>query len=188
MVGYANGLAVMADEETRTLWDHITGEAFEGPLNGKTLATWPMFITTVAAELAQHPDTVLHLSSYRSLGQWFMGFVNRQQKLEANGFIPPPFYRSMATPIDPRLPKLTQGLGVIVEGQTKYYPLNTIAKGDHIDETWGEHTLRIERRAADGMLTARWLDSDELPMQLMTRWYGFAFTYPDCAIYKPPFA
>lgn len=44
--------------------------------------------------------------------------------------------------------------------------------------------LRIERRAADGMLAARWLDRGELPMQLMTRCYGFAFTYPDCAIYQ----
>ena len=36
-VGLYDGLFVMQDQETRTLWNHITGEALYGPLVGRTL-------------------------------------------------------------------------------------------------------------------------------------------------------
>lgn len=183
VVGYANGLAVMADEETRTLWDHISGEAFEGPLKGRVLDIWPMFITTIEAELTRHPATLVHVSSHRSLGKWLMRFLSRFEAIQGRGFIPPPFYLSMSKPIDPRLPKLTQGLGVIVGGKAKYYPINAIPKGGHIDDEWGNGILRVARSQMDGIPSASWHDTGEMPMQLLTRWYGFAFTYPDCEIY-----
>jgi len=36
-VGLYDGLFVMQDRETRTLWNHITGEALYGPMVGRTL-------------------------------------------------------------------------------------------------------------------------------------------------------
>jgi len=32
--GLYNGLVLLIDDETRTYWDHITGEAVHGPLSG----------------------------------------------------------------------------------------------------------------------------------------------------------
>lgn len=182
-VGFVNGLSVIADKETGTLWDHISGEAFRGPLEGNVLETWPVFITDVKCELLTHPDTLLFNSSYRSLimcmsgiSSWFMGIHKR-------GFIPPPFYRSMSKPIDARLPKLTQGLGIIVGIRARYYPMDQIPKGENITENWGRRKMVIDRSGIDGIPRAYWKNTDEIPMQLLSRWYGFAFTYPNCSVY-----
>jgi len=40
----------MRDEETESLWDHITGECFDGPLIGERLAFWGVEMTTVEAD------------------------------------------------------------------------------------------------------------------------------------------
>ena len=48
---------IMMDEETGTLWSHVTGEAMEGPLAGRRLATSPSVQTTWAEWRAAHPGT-----------------------------------------------------------------------------------------------------------------------------------
>ena len=98
-------------------------------------------------------------------------------------WLPKFFHASMNSPIDPRLDKLTQGLGVVVGSQTKYYPMNSIPASG-LDDPWLGRTLRIARGPIDGVPHARWSDSGEEPMQLLTRWYGFSFTYPKCEIYQ----
>lgn len=175
---------MIADRETYTLGDHITGEAFEGQLKGKTLETWPVFITDVKCELTNHSDALLFISTYCSpvmcmsmITTWFMGIHKR-------GYIPPQFYRSMAKPIDPRLPKLTQGLGVIAGKRVKYYPMDRIPKGELITDKWGKRIMIIDRSGSDRIPHAFWKSTGEIPMQLLSRWYGFAFTYPNCVIYK----
>ena len=183
--GIANGLAVMRDEETLSLWDHITGEAFEGPMAGRRLDFWPVFMTTVTAVLQKHPDIKLLPSDYRSLGKSFSGMMHRK-KIEARGRMPRFFRKSMSRDVDPRLEAHAQGLGVIVGEEGKYYPMSAIPKGGRIEDDWLERTLQVERNQLDGVLFARWLDSGEVPMQLLTRWYGFSFTYPGCAIYGEP--
>lgn len=182
-MGYANGLTVIADEETGTLWDHITGEAFEGPLKGEILEAWPTFITTVEVESASHPQTQLYSSSYRSPGMWVMQRLARLTRIGGKGWIPPSFYRSMATPIDSRLPKLTQGLGVLAEGKARYYPLDRLPRDSPTEDSWNGRTLRLEWQEG-GTPLATWRDGGELPMQFLSRWYGFSFSYPECTIYR----
>lgn len=181
-IGFANGLAVLADRETRTHWDHITGEAFAGPLTGARLDVWSVQMTTVAAAWVDHPDLEVSPSGFRSvqmgLAQWLY-----PRFIHGRVLFPWFFYASLGEPIDPRLDKMTQGLGVIVGGQAKFYPLGSIADGG-IDDDWQGRRLHINRGALDGVPRARWVDSDEEPMQLLTRWYGFSFTYPNCKIYN----
>jgi hypothetical protein len=174
----------MADKETHTQWDHISGEAFDGPLKGKFLKTWPVFITNAGSELFAHPDAQLFSSGYRSLIKWFLGLFSGLMGIHKGGFIPPNFYRSMSNPIDPRLPKLTQGLGVIVGKRAKYYPMDQILRGESITNKWGRRIMTIDRSGTDGIPRAIWKNTGEIPMQLLSRWYGFAFTYPNCEIYK----
>ena len=188
--GIANGLAVMRDEQTKSLWDHITGECFAGPLAGERLEFWHVALTTVEAELARNPDAVLLKSNHRSLLKWLMklahttfsggkSLINRQKSK-----IPPTFRFSMSKAIDPRLPEDEQGLGVIAADDTgKFYPLRLLAKGEVVTDVWHGRTLLIERGAIDGVPFAKWVDGSE-PMQLLTRWYGFSFTYPNCDIYE----
>jgi len=180
--GLSNGLAVMADEETRTFWDHITGEAFDGPLAGRKLETWPVQLSTVEAVLAEGGDVKLITSSHRSLKMSFMKAVNGN-KIEGGSFLPPGFRRTMSAPIDDRLPELANGLGIIDGDAAKYYPMTALAKGEELLDEWRGRPVRITRGALDGVLSARWDDTSEVPMQLLARWYGFSFTYPGCDLY-----
>lgn len=109
-----------------------------------------------------------------------MGLAH-SKKLKAKGFIPPPFRRTMDAS-DPRLPENTNGLGVIVEGRARFYPMNALAQG--IDETWNGRAMRIGLGKLDGAPHATWAQDDSRPMQMLSRWYGFSSTFPDCEIYK----
>ena len=183
VVGLANGLAVMADQETRTLWDHITGEAIEGPLDGHRLDWWPIRITTVEATLQEWPDLVVLVSEYRSLPQRMMGRL-QNKKIHSKGWMPPHFRATMSGKADSRLDEMTQGLGVIVDDEGRFYPMDRIPEGGLLD-AWHGRQLRVERRRTDRVPYAKWEDGGE-PMQLLSRWYGFAFTYPGCRIVPKP--
>lgn len=183
--GVSNGLAVMADEETRTYWDHMTGEGFQGPLQGRELEVWAIRITTVEVALRETPDLALIRSSYRSLVKTFFSLVFRRG-IEGRGFIPPGFGRTMSHDVDPRLDALVNGLGVILGKAGKFYPLGIVEKGGSLRDVWQGRPLTIERGAVDGVLFARWEDTLEPPMQLLTRWYGFSFTYPGCELAAAP--
>jgi hypothetical protein len=181
VVGFLNGLAVLADRETRTHWDHITGEAFAGPLAGMRMDVWPIQMTTVAAAQAAYPSLDVSLSGYRSLkkrlAQWLY-----PRFIHGRVWFPWFFYASLSEPIDPRLDKMTQGLGVIVVERARFYPMHSIVEGGIYDD-WQGRTLHITRGVLDGVPHARWAETDEEPMQLLTRWYGFSYTYPKCDIY-----
>jgi hypothetical protein len=181
-IGFSNGLAVLADRETRTHWDHITGEAFAGPLAGMQLDVWSVQMTTVVAAQAAYPGLEVSISGFRGfemrLAQWLYPRFIHDRVL-----FPWFFYASLSEPIDPRLDKMTQGLGVIVGEQAKFYPLRSISESG-INDDWQGRTLHIACGLLDGVPHARWAGTDEEPMQLLTRWYGFSFTYPRCGIYK----
>ncbi len=176
----------MRDEETGSVWDHITGECFEGPLEGERLDFWHVNLTNVEAELASYPDTILLKSDYRSFKSFVMKLLGKRLSYSREGtMLAPHFRKSMHKEIDPRLPEGEQGLGLVGGAdQGKFYPLKTIPEGGEIVDEWLGRQLRIRRNALDGVPSATWLDTGEAPMQLLSRWYGFSFTYPDCEIYS----
>ena len=182
-IGIINGLAVLADRESGTHWDHITGEAFAGPLAGYRLDAWPVRMTTVRAARWEYPDLIVHASENHGL----LACIAQRlypRFIYSPVWLPPPFYASMSRQIDPRLPRLTQGFGVIAGGKARYYPISVIPM-EGLEDAWGARILHIARGALDGVPQARWKDTGEFPMQLLSRWYGFSFTYPYCEIYEP---
>ena len=50
---------VMYDRQTDSLWLHVTGEAFFGPLKGKRLTSMPSTVTTWAAWKRAYPHTLV---------------------------------------------------------------------------------------------------------------------------------
>lgn len=50
---------VMLDDQTRSLWQQLTGEAIGGPLTGRQLAPYPVTTTTMAEWRAEQPGTAL---------------------------------------------------------------------------------------------------------------------------------
>lgn len=170
------------DKETRSLWDHITGEAIDGQLKGYQLDVWPIQMTTVQSALNESPDIEISLSSYHSFRKWFAGTLY-PKFIHAKVWLPFFFRWTMQNAPDPRLPELTQGLGVVFDGRAKYYPLSAVPAGG-LNDRWLNHNLRIERGKLDGTPRATWCETGKPPMQLLSRWYGFSFTYPDCEIYQ----
>ncbi|MEM8642775.1 MAG: DUF3179 domain-containing (seleno)protein [Cyanobacteria bacterium P01_G01_bin.54] len=175
--GLYNGVAILTDAETGTYWDHITGRAVFGPLQGTQLAVWNMEMTTVNAALAQRPQLKLLRSHQRPvltrlmrLGQWLFG---------RTGFLPKLFTQTMA-PEDPRLPRMTLGLGVVVERSARFYPLSALQQG--VQDELENRPLRVTLNGADGVPQATWQEGTR-PLQYFLRWYGFALTFPHCTIY-----
>ncbi len=158
----------------------MTGECFEGEHEGTRLDWWSIRHTTLTGARAEWPDLRVHVSNFRSLGQRFMTATGKNY-IGRKGFIPPPFHATMSAPIDSRLPKLTQGLGVIVDGEGRYYPMASVGEG--ICDVWGDRVLLVAPGEHDGVPQALWSEGSEPPMQMLTRWYGFAFNWPGCAIY-----
>ena len=175
----------MMDEETRSLWDPMTGKAFKGPMAGAAMDIWPVFYSTTKKETSAFKNTQLFLSKNRNPLKWvFQKIFRPLLGLDSRGFIPPYFFGTMSAPIDPRLPKLTQGLGVIADKKARYYPLDCIAPGETIREIWGGEELMITRAEDSAIVEAVWSSTGEKPMQLLSRWYGFAFTYPNCEVFQ----
>jgi hypothetical protein len=94
------------------------------------------------------------------------------------GFLPPWFRGTMA-PADARLPPMTHGLGVVVGGIQRFYPMARLKEGR--TDVLAGRTLRIQIDPEDGMPKATW-DDGSRPMQIFSRWYGFSYTYPDCEL------
>ncbi len=173
---------MLGDEETWSSWDHITGEAFAGEHAGQKLDWWSIQLTTVEAARAERPDLRVLVSDFRSLKAMAAGLLGRRS-IHGKGFIPPPFKRTMSSPPDPRLDRLVQGLGVIDGDRARFYPMQDFMAGPVEDADWGDRTLILVRGAVDGVPRATWADGSEPPMQLLSRWYGFSFTWPDCSVW-----
>jgi hypothetical protein len=155
-----------------------------GALAGYQLDVFPIRMTTVAAAMIEHPDLTISLSKHRSLRRKLAQRLY-PRFIHGSVWLPGFFYASMNEPIDPRLEKLTQGLGVIVGKRAKYYPAKSIP-AEGIRDHWLGRVLCIERNGISGVPEARWEETNEEPMQLLSRWYGFSFTYPQCEIYELP--
>ena len=176
--GLYNGLVLLIDDESRSYWDHTTGEAVHGPLAGTRLPVWPLRMTNVAAALRDDPELRLHRSRPGPAGRLF-GWAHKVGLI--NGRLPPGFRGTMSA-VDGRLPEDTIGLGVIEGGTTRFYRLDQI--GDGITDEWSGRKLRVAIDEVDHVPGACWEDaSDERPMQMFTRWYGFSLTHPGCEIH-----
>ncbi len=174
--GLYNGLVLLIDDETETYWDHITGEAVYGPLTGAQTDMWSIRITNVKTALQEQPDLLLLRSKPGFLGgmiSWAMSLPFFKGKLL-------PGFRKTMDARDDRLPEMEIGLGVIAYGIKRFYPMALIRNS--IEDDLGDHAISVGINESDGMPYAQ-LAEGTRPIQLFTRWYGFAYTYPGCEIY-----
>lgn len=178
--GLYNGLVLLTDDETRSYWDHISGEALHGELEGARLRRFPIRHTTVKAALGRYPALEVVLSDPGVLGRLYGLFLSRRT-VGTKGFFPPGFRTTMGV-LDDRLPDRTQGLGVIVGDEACFYPSDRLEQPTTVG-LGGRH-LRVALGQDDEVPTAEPLDGRERPFQLYTRWYGFSFAFPGCEIYE----
>ncbi len=212
-VGLYDGLFVMQDEESKTLWNHITGEAMYGPHVGRTLGpVRNMLQMNVQEALELDPDMRIAISDRPYSGRYDQpngGFLSDDAKLQG-------FFVETLGQEDTRRPRMDMGLGIWTGDTQRYYPMEEIRArgGAFIDQIGGRNVLVfIERRSATPMalfVNARTatvdgnevqLDSGrmvragvlydadgerlerDMPQQIFTRWYGYVLTFPEAEVY-----
>ncbi|MCA9705423.1 MAG: DUF3179 domain-containing protein [Myxococcales bacterium] len=179
--GLYNGMVLLVDDETKTYWDHISGVGVHGEQTGQRLRRFPIRHTTTRAALARYPSLEVVLSEPGVLAKMYGLFFSRRL-VGTKGFFPPGFRGTMGE-LDDRLPDRIQGLGVVVDQEACFYPAEHLHRPATVE--LGGRRLRVARGEDDDVPSAEPLDGKERPFQLYTRWYGFSFTFPGCAIYQP---
>lgn len=122
--GLYNGLALMIDDESESIWEHVTGECIRGEHLGQQLETDSTQYMTVAQVLINDLDAQIAISK-PTLKSRILDLIFLNRMTQAKGYLPSLFYQSM-TEADVRLPDLEIGLGVWIDGQARFYALETI--------------------------------------------------------------
>ncbi len=134
-VGLYDGLFVMQDTESKTLWRHIDGQALYGPMVGRTLGpVGNLLQMNVQQALADDPQTRIAISDrpYFAGSRQFGGRFG----VPGGGGGPGPaqdtelmdvFVQTLGKE-DTRRPRMELGLGIWTSKTLRYYPVAEISK------------------------------------------------------------
>ena len=151
--GLYDGLFVMQDAETKTLWNHITGEALYGPLVGRNLGpVGNLLQMNVKQALATDPKMQIAISDriYFAGGRQFGSAESpaagrggrRGNEPNPNAEMTPLFVKTLGKE-DQRRPRMELGLGVWTSATRRYYPMERIRERGRafIDQLDGRKVL-----------------------------------------------
>lgn len=211
--GLYNGLTLLWDRESDSWWNHITGYAVYGPLMGHRLEVSNVLHSTVAQTLDNFPNAVIAISGtaprrrrrwtgvldrlgsrlsslFKStisseddrlpdmdvgIGVWtddIQRYYSMDIVTEQSGFLIDELDgRNIAVYFDPTAHVLAATYTEATEGHWEEDDLvfnngTTIRNGVVVD--------------GDGIRS-----TTEHPLQLFTRWYGFALTFPETEVFQP---
>ncbi len=142
---------LMYDRQTRTLWNHFTGEPVMGKLagSGQRLSLLPVVLTTWEAWQAEHPTTRVldintgHGRDYRA-GAAYGGYFAAPDTMF------PIWQQSDA------LPAKSQVYGLMLGGTRKAYPIERLAAAGVVNDSVGETGVVLV--ASRGIVTVRGTD------------------------------
>ena len=202
---------MLADEETGSIWNHITGRAVYGELKGHALPIFNLLHMTAEQALERYPGLSIAISDRPVRGRRGM-FAPIAERI--------PFLRdgfgSTIVEEDTRLPTMEIGLGVWTDSERRYYTIEAVqaAGGDIVDVFDGKRLVvyvepgsysldafftEEQTASTDGSrvtvgeglvveggvlrdASGQRLEMDR-PLQMFSRWYGFALTFPGTTIY-----
>lgn len=116
---------MMYDHQTNSIWIHVTGEAFHGPLKGKKLRFMPSTVTTWEKWKERYPETLV-LPGRRS--ETFMGTYDGMTDTRG------------------------MGLSLVVRFKAKLYPFQTLRDQPVVNDRFGGVAVLVVY--ADGAKTA----------------------------------
>lgn len=113
------------------------------------------------------------------------GFIKRVMNaitagMHRTGMLPPFFTKTMPKE-DDRLPRMTTGLGVVIDSVATFFPMKVLQAGA-VQTSLNGQDITVAIRDDDHRPGATLGDGSK-PLQYFLRWYGFAFTFPGCAVY-----
>ena len=115
--GVYRGASVLRDDQTGTLWSHLTGEALVGPMAGSRLSQLPGEMAPIGAWLDRHPD-----STALDLGTTNVFRAFRPGELPVK-----PWWFATMGDVDERLPLRKIVVGVEANGSSRAYVLDAAA-------------------------------------------------------------
>jgi len=144
-IGVYNGQQIFEDRETHSLWNHLTGEALHGELEGKHLdVIGSLRMTTLGDEMKSNPNMPIYISGQRKLYRSLMRFIIKVILGRWNkNWLPPHFEKTLPL-IDDSLPKMSMGLAVKINNHIRFYPLELIKNGiaDNLDAFPSDRIVR----------------------------------------------
>ena len=211
--GLYDGLFLMRDEETGTFWDHLTGHAVYGPLVGTQLDVSNLLHSRAGSVLANNPGALIALSdrSLRSdedmglqsllsrvggrLSRMFGSTVEEEDARRPTMDIGMGIWRGEVARYYPYDRVVEEDKAVLDTflGQRTLVLLDPISNAlssfnVEADSLWWEgEVLRLSNgQHVEGSVL---YDANgrratvSRPLQIFTRWYGFALTFPETKIY-----
>jgi hypothetical protein len=151
-VGVYDGLAVVQDKESKTLWNHVTGEAMYGPMVGRTLTHASNLLhMNVKQALTVDPNMPIAISDRQyfvgdklfGTAPGFLGGRGAERWAPENqkAQIVPSFVPTLGRE-DARRPRMDIGLGVWTATTRRYYPMELLRqRGAFIDQIDGRSVL-----------------------------------------------
>ena len=107
--GLYNGVVIMCDRDTQSVWLQVEGKAVKGPMTGSELKPGALLDTTWGQWKRRHPDTLV-----MSPDNEYKKFYRDKSYVEPRGYdrFPMPFFERSLTRIDKRLPMFDKVLAV----------------------------------------------------------------------------
>lgn len=207
--GLFNGVSLLWDRETGSYWHHVTGKALDGPMKGRQLPMYNLLLATADQALEGDPDLSVAISDreIRKGSRWspltdrvgmlsdrlrrtIRGEDPRRPEMDiglgvwtndAQRYFPMEVVNDEGGFVFDRM----DGRGVLVYIEPTS---NTVAAlyTEATAASWDGTVLRMNNGRivrAGGLFDG---DSElraERPMQVFTRWYGFALTFPETEVY-----
>ncbi len=211
--GVYDGVSLMRDRETGSYWNHVTGACLHGPLEGTKLPVFNLLHMSTPQVLALYPDIEVAISDrpirgqgwrYWPLAERIPGLPDRFRRTMAGEDTRRPTMdvglgvwageRGRYYPME----EVSAHDNWIIDGFERrkllvYFGPSARALSalytDAASATWEGEDLRLStgefvRRGALYDADGERLEIGR-PLQVFTRWYGFALMFPETEIYEP---
>lgn len=179
--GLYQGLSLLADFETQSYWDHITGECIKGEFLGEQLGVKPLLHTRADLVLKNYPKAEIAISKLSVRRDWMariMRFAIQRNWL-------PSFIKKQYERTDERLDPVEMGLGIWKGKKAKFYPERVMELGE-IREVWQgvDLVIRIHPVSRIPVAEVQSEGKSKEILQVHSLWYGFVATFPEAEIYS----
>ena len=171
-----NSNVLFYDQQTESLWSQIRMEAVTGPMTGKRLKLLPLEHTTWHAWRAKYPQTKV-LSQETGYKRDYAR--NSYQGYAANERILFPVAHR-----DSRLPNKVWILGVVINGEAKAYPFETLEKiAPPVKDRVGGEAIFIQYDPRNRSALVRNGHGKLIP-SVQAYWFAWVAFHPDTKLFE----
>jgi hypothetical protein len=162
--GFYDAMTLLADKQTGSYWDHLTGECIAGPLQGARLQQLANLThANAAAVLRAHPDALLMVTELDAARAALVELAESLRTLPQPAWLPQLIQSLDTATEDTRLPRLEMGLGVWTTHTARFYPFTTIhALDNRLFDTVDGRTLLVYIDPDTGTPTAMFVDAQSV--------------------------